>query len=44
LLDIASDFVSVDAETGSIMVSQFKSIGIYTIKVIGTLPDFATST
>ena len=26
------------------MVSQLKPIGTYTIKVIGTLPDFATST
>jgi hypothetical protein len=36
--------MSVDSSTGIIFVSKLKPIGTYTIKVIGTLPDFATST
>ena len=36
--------MSVNSATGSIFVSKSKPIGTYTIKVIGTLPDFTTST
>ena len=36
--------MSVDSATGAIFVSQLKPIGTYTIKVIGTLPDFVTTT
>jgi hypothetical protein len=36
--------MSVDPATGTIFVSKLKPIGTYTIKVIGTLPDLATST
>jgi hypothetical protein len=36
--------MSVDLATGAIFVSKLKPIGIYTIKVIGTLPDFVTLT
>ena len=39
-----TDLMSVNSATGSIFVSMSKPIGTYTIKVIGTLPDFVTST
>jgi hypothetical protein len=34
--------MKVDSETGSIMVSLLKPIGVYTIEIIGTLPDLVT--
>jgi hypothetical protein len=35
--------MSVDSETGTINVSKSKPAGTYTVKVIGTLPDLATT-
>jgi hypothetical protein len=43
-LGTATDLIEVNSVTGTIFVSKLKPIGTYTIKVIGTLPDFATST
>jgi hypothetical protein len=43
LLNAGSDLIRVDSETGTIFVSKLKPIGTFNIKVIGTLPDFATS-
>jgi hypothetical protein len=43
-LGTATDLIGVNSVTGTIFVSKLKQIGTYTIKVIGTLPDFVTST
>jgi hypothetical protein len=36
--------MSINPTTGTIFVSMYKPIGIYSIKVIGTLPDLVTTT
>jgi hypothetical protein len=35
--------MSVDSATGTIRISKSKPVGIYEIKVIGTLPDLTTT-
>jgi hypothetical protein len=41
---VSADLISIDASTGDIIVSKSKIVGTYKVKVIGTLPDLATST
>jgi hypothetical protein len=42
-LNQATDLIGVDSTTGSIFVSKSKPRGTYQVKIIGTLPDYTTS-
>jgi hypothetical protein len=44
LLVASTDLMSVDSATGSIFVSKSKSVGTYTIKIKGILPDLVSTT
>jgi hypothetical protein len=42
-LNQATDLIGVDSTTGSIFVSKYKPRGTYQVKIIGTLPEYTTS-
>ena len=42
-LDQATDLIGVDSATGAIFVSKSKPRGSYEVKIVGTLPEYTTS-